>query len=214
LAWQRSSHKWRNRSIFGFYQRVYGRSIFCTNGDWSDGSADSKGVERYRRNVVITTLASGWPDLLTIGKEDAGGIVSGLYGIAGDFSSWSGAPLFISLGEKSFFNKHIVEPDTAATALNGAYDVFALFYAFAKALPAAGSSLDVASIATMLKAPFQNGNGLVGTAGDVLNATDEAVKYLDDRFGITHSRLLNIACSMLRSRTTFDPSFANEKTAC
>jgi hypothetical protein len=27
-------------------------------------------------------------------------------------------------------------------------------------------------------------------------------------------RLLNIACSMLRSRTTFNPSFANEKTAC
>jgi transposase len=27
-------------------------------------------------------------------------------------------------------------------------------------------------------------------------------------------RLLNIACSMLRSRTSFDPLFANEKTAC
>ncbi len=27
-------------------------------------------------------------------------------------------------------------------------------------------------------------------------------------------RLLNIACSMLRSRTLFDPSFANQKTAC
>jgi Ca2+-binding RTX toxin-like protein len=92
--------------------------LLRTGNPIPDVQEQSNGIAEAVINDVLTN--GRLPDLESLGFSDAGGVVGSLYGNVSDFSSWSGALLFVPLGSSRFYTEHILDE------LNGTYDLLAL----------------------------------------------------------------------------------------
>ena len=122
--------------------------------------------------VADTILATGkMPDLHTIGVEDASTSISQYFN--GDQSGWSGNPLFLFLGDDSFYRNTILHLTNQNDPLAGdSYDFMTFVKSSIDALGPVKSLSDLAI--NVIKTMQTNGLGLLGTTSLVLKDMHES----------------------------------------
>ena len=136
--------------------------------------------DRVADNVMDDVISSGtFPDIGRIAVHDASGAVQADFG--GDFSAWSGAPLFLFFGYDQAYNDHII-PDPANT-----YSLFTMLRALLDAGTAVafGSSFDslLLGMQTVWATVNDNAVGLVGTGDLTQQALGNTLDFLDQAYG-------------------------------
>ncbi|WP_281383142.1 calcium-binding protein, partial [Aureimonas pseudogalii] len=112
-------------------------------------------------NVTNQALSGIFPDLQTIGANDAGGVIGAIFADKSDFAPWSGTILFLGLGNSDFYAKYILDEK------NAQYDFLALVESARAGLSYAQGSVTqekiVDALAELVGTLFNNGLGVGGT---------------------------------------------------
>ncbi|UWU23038.1 hypothetical protein N2601_08860 [Rhizobium sp. CB3060] len=129
----------------------------------------SDGVAKAVADTILAT--EKMPDLHTIGVEDASASISQYFN--GDQSGWSGNPLFLFLGDDSFYRNTILHLTNQNDPLAGdSYDFMTFVKSSIDALGPVKSLSDLA--VNVIKTMQTNGLGLLGTTSLVLKDMHES----------------------------------------
>ena len=161
---------------FSVFIRAYSAHQYeLRNGDPSTISLQAVS-NQVARAVAEDILATGLlPSLGAIGAHDAGATIAGYFD--GDRAGWSGNPLFLFLGDDSFYRSAILHSDATDSLHGDTYDIFAWLDSAERALEPVQSLTDLAL--KIYQTMGSNGVGLLGTARLIASAmydTDELIK--------------------------------------
>lgn len=171
----------QNSGPYADFIRSYTQHQVDLRGTTSSGTMQDAS-DAIARGVIdlIDSNNNTIPSILQIGQNDAGSTVGNLFGTPGDFSAWSGSPLFTILGEGSFFDSHIIDK------VNNTYDLLAMIDSFkAGASAVDGTITSLGDLITAMQKVWAAGGSNIApldAASLVYSELTKAGSWYDDQF--------------------------------